>query len=804
MLWFYLKYTLKSFRSNQLITLSSLLSIVLGVLSSFLIYQWVHNELTMDRFHKNAEHIYLVTQKDSPTSDFRPAQPSLFFKFDYSKYPLIKKKLTLTQFYENDIKLMSNNMEYIAEGMEVDSTFFDFFDFELSVGDPEHILDDPEHIIITTSLSKKIFGNKDPLGLPIELKSDDVAASYKVAGILADIPSNSSLEFDFLIQYSSRWAKMGAEMILVDQAFEASSFNEKFTWKGWAGNDREITLSTLPFTSIYFGHHFEKLFHTKFGNLDNVHTLIAIGIIILAISLLNFVNLQTTALFSQASLMGVKKVNGASKLNLIMQMLFDRMVYMLVSVTMVYISYHLIYPYYTQFLGYEIHHQVIWDLAVICSSVFIFVLISALFPLVQLSRIDVYSALHGHLSGVGSSLAGKTLTTIQYASTIVLMIASVFVFRQLEFMLNKDLGITAENIVNVKLLDRILDTKTYNYYMQLTEEEASALYQVHVEKERSTHAYVLDQLVSNPDVMFVSKAEMPIGSEANPMSWKLVGENTDYTSENTMICDPNYAEILDLNIVEGRFFETHDRSRQNIVVINETAKRLWNIGDIEGQYLANQTWGGEKKPWQIIGVVKDYHYEHLTHKIKPLMLLYFKDYEDPFLIKLQKGRVKEGIAFLKNLQAEINPNKLFSYTVLEDKIKAQYKKEKRLSQVYLFFTLLALFISSIGLFTFALYETRKRTKEIGLRKVNGASIREVVRMLNYTFLRWVAVAFVIGCPVGYYLMDRWLETFANKINLDWWVFALVGLVTVALALLTVSWQSWRVARQNPVESLRYE
>ena len=801
MLWFYLKYTLKSFRSNKLIAFGSLLSIVLGVLSSFLIYQWVHNELTMDRFHKNAEHIYLMTGKNSPLSEFKPTEPGAYYKLDYNNYPHIKKKLTVTQYHENDVKLIYNKTEYSGEGMMVDSTFFDFFDFELSVGDPEHILDDPENIILTSGLSKKIFGDKNPLGQTLKLECTRTG-TYKVAGILADIPSNSSLEFDFLVPRHSQgnWGRMGAELILVDDGFESNVFKDNISYKR-GKRDMEVSLSPLPFKSIYFDHHFNNSFRTKFGYIENVKTMIAISIIILLISFLNFVNLQTTGFFSQARLMGIKKVNGASKLNLITQLLCDRIVYVLVSSAAIYITYLLIYPYYSQFLGFEIHHQPLWDLMLIAGATSIISMISALFPLLQLAKIDVYTALLGRLSGVGSSVISKSLTTIQYAITIVLMISAFFVFRQLDFMLNKNLGLSYKNIVSIKLMDEIAWDRT----IQRTEEEAREFYRVQMEKQNSVQTYIMDQLSSNPDVLHVSRGMLPIGTEAYPMSWKIVGDNPEYTTENMLVVNPNYNDILDLKLVEGRFFsDSLDKSRQPKVVINEAAKRLWNIGDIEGQHLANQSWGGEKKPYQITGVVKDYHYEHLSHRIKPLMMLVMIDFEDPFLIRFQKGRLNEGITFIKSLQEEISPNKLFSYTLLEDKIRAQYEKEKRLSQVYLFFTLLALFISSIGLFTFALYETRKRTKEIGLRKVNGASIREVVRMLNYTFLRWVALAFVIGCPIGYYLMDRWLQTFANKINLDWWVFALVGLVTVALALLTVSWQSWRVARQNPVEALRYE
>jgi len=259
-----------------------------------------------------------------------------------------------------------------------------------------------------------------------------------------------------------------------------------------------------------------------------------------------------------------------------------------------------------------------------------------------------------------------------------------------------------------------------------------------------------------------------------------------------------------LKIMEGRFFDAQkDKSREFKIVINEEAKKIWEIENIKECRILNKYWD-DSTGFEIIGVIKDFNYQHLSVKPQPLYMVYFADVENYFLIKFKDGSTQSGLQYVSKLFKEVNPGEDFRFSFLSDDIAALYQKEKRLSQIYFLFTIIALLITAIGIFVIAIYDAQRRNKEIGIRKVYGASIGEIMFMLNKDFVKLVLISIVIACPVAWYAMHKWLEDFAYKTELSWWIFALAGILAIGIALLTVSWQSWRAASRNPVESLKYE
>jgi putative ABC transport system permease protein len=288
------------------------------------------------------------------------------------------------------------------------------------------------------------------------------------------------------------------------------------------------------------------------------------------------------------------------------------------------------------------------------------------------------------------------------------------------------------------------------------------------------------------------------------MNWRRKDGNFEYETQNMLLVTPNYEKVLGLELVEGRFFDRElDRSRGVRVVINETAKKYWDIQDISKSRMLNKSWNNEEG-YEIIGVVKDFNYEHLSVGTKPLLMLYFEDYDDAYLIEFEENATKSGLAFLAGLFKGNNPKETFDYSFLSDEVAAMYQKEKQLGINVVLFSLIALIISAIGLFAIAIYDTQRRVKEIAIRKVNGASISEILVMLNKSFVKWVLVAILIASPIGYFLMDNWLENFAYRIKLNWWTFGLAGIFTLGIALITVSMRSYKAAGANPVKSLRTE
>ncbi len=321
------------------------------------------------------------------------------------------------------------------------------------------------------------------------------------------------------------------------------------------------------------------------------------------------------------------------------------------------------------------------------------------------------------------------------------------------------------------------------------------------EKQKS-YQYLRNELASTSAITAFAQGDGPL----NPpiiMSWKLKGGEKDYLSMKGLFVQPDYLKVLGLKISEGRFFDAQkDESGANKIVINEAAKKYWGIKDILESRL--QIGEGDSTGHEIIGVVKDFNYQNLSAKPQPLFIEYFEDIRMSYQIKFRAGSVQSGLQSVSRLFKKVNPGEDFSYSFLSDEVAALSQKEKRLSQIYFVFTIIALFITAVGIFVIATYDAQRRTKEIGIRKVNGARIGEIMFMLNKDFVKLVLFAFIIACPTAWYAMHKWLENFAYKTNLSWWVFATAGLTALFVVIVTVSWQSWRAASRNPVEALRYE
>lgn len=786
------KTAYRTFFKQKMIAAISLLSLIIGLVCFHLIYVWVDNEISVDDFHRSRDNIYMSVVKSNPHSEFEPMSFSPFFNIDYDQFTHIKAITTIQVYDKNLIKLVSNNLEYQGKGFVVDSTFFNIFDFSLAYGAAKSILSDPNNIVLSQRFATKVFGDLNPIGQTVKIKCDNEAA-YQVAGILKKIPSNSSIDFDFIIPKHSqnRWRKIPHQMFLVDDSFDLIDFNNKISKLGQSHRQfPESTLAVIPFSNIYFDHPFDLSLFAKYGNIDNIKTMAFVALMIILISLLSFVNLQTTLQLSGVKKMGIKQVIGASKFNLCAEMMVSRFYFLVLSVVISFLIFGFIFPFYTAIMEIQVDRFPWLDVLAIGSVASFIIGVSVLVSIFQIFKVETKEALRGKVAFFSIPKIQRALTTVQYIVTIILLITTSVVFSQFQFMLNKNTGLNPENIISVDFIDmQPRNSSNPNNAMSETEK----------------CQFVMNEMLQNPDILSVSQGDMPISSMAHFASWKFMAIDNEYININSMTVDPEYAALLDIKTVNGRFFsKSQDKSRQQKVVINEAAAKYWGIKDITQAKIASSSWGKEANPFQVIGVIKDYHYEHLSNKIKPLILLYNPWKDDNFLIKTQTGKDQETLAFLENLYHEINPSGTFSYKILEEKVNAQYLKEKQTSKVYFIFTLVALLLSSIGLFTFALYETKRRTKEIGIRKVNGASISSVFSLLGISFLKSVLFAFVVACPIAYYIISQWLENFAYRTEMSWWIFGLSGLLAVVIAAIAISWQTWEVARKNPVESLRYE
>ncbi|WP_422356538.1 ABC transporter permease [Roseivirga pacifica] len=785
------KFATRVFRKNSLITFASLTSIVVGVLSTFLIYQWLNSELTTDQFHSNYDRLYTLAVQQSAVDNLQPIS-SDFFNIDYGEFSEIDGYLEAIYFEPDQLKIIHNNKDYEAAGLVTDSTFFNFFNFKLIDGTPE-LLKDPSNIILTESLAERIFGDNNPIGKTLVLNQ---RGNFQIAGILENIPSNSSISFDYIVPKHAHdfWGKMGMEFLLTNGSFNKAEFNEKIKELGRTHPQfKESTLSTIPFKDIYFNHSLTHGLLAKYGDEAEIKTLTLVAIVILLVAVLNFTNMQSTLLFSQMKSKGIKQIHGAGRIDFFLEILASRLLYTVVSIPLIFGAFLLIKPNYLRFLELTLSSQWLETLGLIAIGTSGFVILTTIISLLQSTRISAPKAIISEISTRRNTSASKILTTVQYVFAIVLIIATGVVFKQFQYMQNKDLGYNPNNLVSVKFFDGIEYTGDFEVFKKQSEDQVKS------------YEYVKNELGKIPGIESFTQGALPLSNNVSAMSWKLSNSDFEYTEAKLLTADPAYFNTMDLKLLNGRFFsDSLDTERQHKVVINKAAMEYWGIDNTENAKLANSSWSGEKAPWQVIGVVDNFNFEHLSRKVEPLIMVYFEDVEREFSFRIREGGFKPTMEAVAGLFQGVNPNRDFNYTILDDQLAAQYERERKLSRTFVFFTLIALILSSIGLFTMALYETQKRIKEIGIRKVIGASVGQVVTLLSSSFMKWVLIAFVIATPIAWYAMNEWLANFANQTNISWWIFAAAGILAMILAMATVIGQSLTAAKRNPVHSLRHD
>lgn len=789
MLKHYFKFAIRNFGSNRTIFAGSLLTLCLGALCISLLYSYVPDQMNMDGFHKRQKDIYAITIKRTPQSVPQVFDLTTFIGFDPSNYPELETMVGIEKYPKGILKLTYENETYSAEGIVTDSTFFQVFDFKLKIGDEASVLKDPDAVLLTENLAKKMFGNEDPIGKIINInKTRD--KNFMVKGILENPPHHSSIVFDFVFpeQYNdpNLFNRMGGDFILAGKNFNPNEFREKIKYLARENFQfTESTLSIIPFK-------FEEInksglesigIFSRYVNEDNLYIQIIIMLVILIISALNFSNLQVINTNARVKDSALKMVNGANRRHIIIQIFVEMALLVFISTILTTIGYQLVLPIFMSFTSISIDMTISRVLTMNLSILLVLSVVGIVYPLFLAIKIPLIKSLKSQIFTQNHLKGKKAVVVFQYTLTFILLISSTVIARQLSLMLDKDLGFKKKNIISAQIFNVPANFKTKE-----ESDEFMEFYQ-----------FEKNELAAHSSIKNFAKGNRPINTFT--MDWRSKEGDFELETHNTIKVAPNYEKVLGLKMTEGRFFDTKlDKSRGPRIVINESAKKYWGINTINGKKMENGSWGD----FEIIGVVKDFNYQHLSSKVQPLMMLYMEDIEDDFLIEFQEGAIKSGLAHVSQFFTKQNPKETFNYTFLEDDVAAQYLKEKQLSINYILFTIIAVVISCIGLFTIAIYDTRRRVKEIALRKVNGATVGEILSLLNKGFIKWVALAFIIACPITYITMSKWLENFAYKTSLSWWVFALAGLLTIIIALITVSWQSFRAAVANPVDSLRDE
>lgn len=804
MLFNYFKTSLRNLWKNKVFSAINIAGLAIGMAACILIMLFVLYEKGFDGLH--TKNIYrldevqkfegMVAPQNVALSMF-PMGPTL-----RSEFPEVENFTRVRQAQKYDLSLGDKKV-FLPIAHFVDSTFLQMFDFPLVKGDRTTALQQPNSILLTQESATKIFGNEDPIGKTVIHYIGDTT-SLKVTGILADVPENSHLQFDALISFSTmikpqfmnNWGGNWLVTYLqLTPAANVASMEKRFPdylKKHMAENEgwKFYELFLQPLKEVHSGSTqitHDYLNYQKFDSrYTNLFTLIAI--IVLAIAAINFMNLSTAKSNERAKEVGIRKAIGAQRTQLTAQFLGESVLLSLMALVLALVLVKLSLPYVSNLSNRELQFSFLYSQPTMLigglAGALMVGVIAGIYPALFLSSFNAIKVLKGaRFSGGKTGSLRNVLVTIQFTSAIFLIIATVFAVRQLRFMQTMNPGFSKDQVM-ILPLDRVTSPK---YDALKTEISASSL------------------------IAGVSASQQRLGNNLHQTGVVFHGDGParELTSSQ-IIVDPDYLNLYKIEMVAGRNF-SQDYASENgkAYIINESlAKELLkdhpkaSMESLIGKMFG---FGGMDSAGAIIGVAKDFNFNSLHHKIETLCMLNQRDWGfSEMSVKIRGGQTKEAIAQVKSIWTKFFPDHPFDYTFLDEHFASLYKADAQVSKVVGILAVLAIIISCLGLFGLASYSAERRVKEIGIRKVLGASVQSITTLLSKDFIRLVLIANIIAWPLAWFVLNKWLQDFAYRISLNWMVFLLAGAVAILIAMLTISFHAIKTAMANPVKALRSE
>lgn len=802
----YLKTSLRRLRKHKCYSLINILGLAVGLASFLLIGLFVQHELSYDKHFEDSESIYRVVRErvgePHEGSHWHAVTPMQlhsglkdnFAQFDHTTYYSPTKGL-----------IKSGENTFYEDGLDAGGEFFETFQFEWLQGNPTSALEDPASLILTKSLAQKIFGSRNPIGERIDFVQEySTETEVKtITGVIDDIPETSHFKFAFITNEKSsiwhegnqnHWDSNGyltyvklAENNDLNEDLIASIneyYNVQMSGMSYYEKqpDQIPALFFQPLEDIHLksAHLNHDIGARTRGDITYVYTLSLIGLIILLIACVNYMNLATARAIMRAKEVGVRKVIGALRSNLIMQFISEAVLLSLFSIILAVILVSLFFTPFIDLVNRPIGIDFIstpkfW-LSVVGVSLIVGIL-SGSYPAFYMSALQPSGIFKNHSKGgKGNIFMRNALVTGQFAITTILIISSIVIFQQLNFIRTADVGYSRDQILTVKLMDD-------NFHE-------------HYETVSQT-------LETNPNIISVSSGSyLPneIASSTSGVNWDGREERVKFYRHNVHY---DYLEMMDIELVAGRYFsEDFSTDETNAFIINESAVK--GMG-----FTPEEVLGTELRMWQrsgnVIGVVKDFNFLSFRLEQAALMIGFNRDHDYDYLVmKIRPENMDETIAFVEETVTTFAPDYPFEYAFLDDAFDNMYKTDLNLGTLLNAFTILALFIAAIGLFGLASFMMEQRAKEIGIRKVLGANLVQILTVVNKDFMKLIGFSFLIAIPIGWYAMNTWLQEFAYKINLGPSIFIAAITIAIGVALLTVSYKSIKTATANPVKSLRSE
>jgi putative ABC transport system permease protein len=806
----YLKTAWRNLVKNRIFSLINILGLAIGLCCFLLIAMYVLDELSFDRHHKKADRIYRISSeiKFGGSELDLPVTSDIMGAVLKSDYPQVEE---FTRIYASSgSKLIKKGNEYINEESVVhaDSTLFDVFTFPSIAGDTKTALNEPNTVVITEAAARKYFGTTDAVGKLLET-NDNNSTLYKVTAVIRNMPKNSHFTADFLFSMDNVDYPWGTYLshnfhtyLLLQEGTDPRAFEKNFdeyiekyimpqaksmmqieSMEAFEKAGNKLVYSLIPVRKIhlYSNRPFEL---SPSGNIQYVYIFSAVAIMILLIACFNFMNLTTARSANRSREVGIRKVLGTERQHLILQFLTECTLMVFVALIIAIGIGIAILPLFNDLSSKTLEASMFFSptlLPLLIALPFVVGLLAGSYPAFFMSAFKPIEVLKGKLqSGSRKASLRSVLVVLQFSISIILITGTIIIYRQLNYIQTKNLGYQKDQVLIIN------DTYALNNNTTAFKNELLSIPGI----KSGTLSGFLPVASARNDNSFFKDATIDSKSGFNMQSW---------------LIDYDYMKTLGMEMLKGRNFSREFGADSSFIILNETAAKLLGYDDPIGKKIytfADQA-GTQVISYDIIGVVKNFHFESLRQDIGPLSFrLGTSTYLSAY--KVDAANIPSILKQVESKWKTMAPGMPFSYRFMDDSFDDLYRTEQRVGSLALIFSILAIVIACLGLFGLATFIAEQRTKEIGIRKVLGSSVTGIVQLLSTDFLKLVAIAFILAVPIAWYAMHRWLEDFAYRIDISWWIFISAGVLALLIAFVTVSFQAIKAAIANPVKSLRTE
>ena len=801
----YIKVALRNLFRNKLYSFLNIAGLAIGLTCCVLILLYIQDELSYDRFHDEADRIYRVN------SHFVIPERTMHFATTAhvqgpmlkDEYPEVKNYTRFSSYESRRVIRYKENTFYEEKFIYADHTLFNVFSFKLIKGNSKDALVKPNSLVITEEIAKKYFGDEDPLGKDLRV---DIENLFKVTGVMENVPKTSHIRPDFFASFSTLKLEPSGNMaqdmlanvdyhtyILLREGTDYKEFEQKLigyldkylsaTMKALGGSAR---LEMQPLKSIHLYSNVEGEIEPT-SDISYIYLFSGIGLFILLLACLNFMNLATARSTNRAKEVGLRKVVGAQRRQLIKQFLGESMILTFIAIILSQLLVSLTIPIFRDISGKDLVVNVFSNPVLLIGLLGLFFIVSLMggsYPAFFLSAFRPVEVLQGKFKrGAKRSILRIALVSFQFTVSIVLIIGTLIVSKQLNYVRNKKLGYDKDHVVA----------------LQIRNPETQKKYEA-----------IKNELLRHPNILSSSaSANLPLERVAFSAHHAVGKPEDELIVLSVQIIDEDFLDTYRMELAQGRnFSKDYPTDPDEAILVNEAlVTRLgWQENPIHKEIEMFTSLTARRK-FRIVGVVKDYHFQSLHEEIQPLILYNafpeFRNY-DRISVRVRPENIRETIGFLESKWVEFDSQYPLEYVFVDDQFDSLYRAEERLGQLSGYFTALAIVIGCLGLFGLTSFTAEQRTKEIGIRKVLGASVSSVIRLFVLEFTKWVLLAVVIAWPIGYFIMKTWLQNFHYRTTFGFSTFMLAAVLALCISIITVSYHSIRAALANPVESLRYE